>query len=83
MPFQLLRDTIPDDVVDALQILLQGAQSGEITGVAFVATLKRSRFVHNTAGFCRRNPTHTRGMVASLDDELGAMMHGRDPGETR
>jgi hypothetical protein len=83
MPYHLIKDNIPRDVVEALEILLMGAKNGEITGIAFVVTLKQSRFLTNVAGFCQRNPTHARGMVAALDDELAGLVHDRDPGETR
>ena len=79
----LVKLKISHDVVEALEALLTGAKSGAITGIAFVATLKRMRYITDTAGVCYKNPTYTRGMVTVLADELGAMIHGRDADETR
>lgn len=83
MPYQLVRDYISRDVVDALTVLLEGAKSGDVTGLAFTATLKRNRYVTNVAGLCYKNPTFTRGCIGALDDELAGIIHGRDPQETR
>ena len=83
MPYRLVRDAVSRDTVEALEELLEGAKSGEVTGIAFAVTLKRSRYLTNVAGLCYKNPTFARGMVASLSDELAGLVHGRDPQETR
>lgn len=83
MPYQLVKDYISRDTVEALQQLLAGAQSGHITGVAFAAALKNRRYITNVAGTCFRDATAARGMVATLDDELSELIHDRDPDETR
>lgn len=83
MPFKLIPDTISHDTVEAMEILLAGAKAGEITGIAFAVTLRKSRFITNVAGFCWRNPTHARGMVAFLSDQLGRLVETRDPEDTR
>ena len=83
MPMHLVKDEISRDVVKALETLLQGAKDGQITGIAFACSLKRNRYLTNVAGFCFKNPTFTRGMVASLSDELAGLVHGSDPGEER
>lgn len=84
MPYQLVPDTISrEDVVEALETLLAGARTGDITGIAFAATLKRNRYITNVAGTCYRNPTFARGAVATLSDELGGLIHRRDAGDTR
>lgn len=83
MPYQLVRDNVSRDTVEALQQLLAGAQEGHITGVAFAAVLKNRRYVTNVAGACYRDATLARGMVATLDDELAALVQNRTEDETR
>lgn len=83
MPYRLIHDTVSRNTVEALQTLLAGAENGVITGVAFVATLSQRRYITNVAGYCHRNPTFSRGMVAALDDKLRDLVQGRDPDETR
>ena len=69
------------DVEEAIQLLHEAG--GEITGLLFAATIGRARYITQVAGYCRRNPTYARGMVAALDDKLRDLVHQRDPGETR
>lgn len=83
MAQELVPDRISHDVVEALETLLAGARDGQITGLAFAATLKRQRYIANVSGTCLRNLTHARGMLCALSDELGALMRQRDPEETR
>lgn len=83
MPYQLVKDYISRDVVDALTVLLEGAKSGDVTGLAFAATLRRNRYVTNVAGLMYKNPSFARGCVGALDDELASIVHGRDPEDTR
>lgn len=83
MPYRLVPDNISHDTIECLTVLLEGAKAGEITGIAFACTLKRMRYITNVAGYCHRNPTHTRGMVAFLSDQLAKVVYDRDPDETR
>lgn len=83
MPYRLVHDTISRDVVKALETLLDYARRGELTGLAFGATFKQMRYITNVAGVCAKNPTFTRGMMGALDDELAALIHSRDPEDTR
>ena len=83
MTYQLVHDHISRDTVEALETLLEGAKSGDVTGIAFAATLRRNRYVTNVAGMCYKNPTFARGMVGALIDELAGLVHGRDPLDTR
>jgi hypothetical protein len=64
------RDEISSDVIEALEALLKQARAGDLIGIAYTAMYKRRRYVVDTAGECRRNPTFTRGMVRALDDRL-------------
>ena len=83
MPYHLIPDTISRDTVTALETLLDLAKKGDVTGIAFACTLRQQRFITNVAGYCYKNPTFTRGMVAALADELSGLVHGRDAEETR
>jgi hypothetical protein len=83
MPYRLVADRISHDTVEALETLLAGAKSGEVTGIAFACTLRKSRYITNVAGHCYTNPTFARGMVAFLSDQLAGLTHQRDPTETR
>ena len=77
MPFVLLKDHVSRDTVTALSELLQAAESGQINGIAFVASLRGRRFMTNSAGECYRDPTFTRGALLALDDELSHMVQNR------
>lgn len=81
--YKLTPDTVSRNTVECCKTLLDGAQSGSIIGLSFVAVLKQHRFVTNVAGFCHKNPTHARGMVQSLDDKLRLLVEDRDPEDTR
>lgn len=83
MPYRLVPDNISHDTVEALETLLGLAKQGEITGIAFVCTLPRSRYITDIAGHCYRHPTLARGMTMSLGDQLAALVHERDQMETR
>lgn len=83
MAFRLIPDDISHDVVEALETLLGLAKAGEVTGIAFVCTLPKSRYITNVAGHCHRHPTLARGMTMTLSDQLAGMIHERDQMETR
>lgn len=81
--YRLIHDTVSRNVVDCTKTLYEGAQNGEIVGIAFSVMLRTRRYVVNVAGFCHKNPTFARGMVAALDDKLRLLVEDRDPEETR
>lgn len=68
--FRLIPDPISHEVIEAATQLLDGAQSGEIVGMAFIVMLTGRKFFTNVAGGCRSDPHLTRGMLLALDDEL-------------
>ena len=74
---ELLPDSVSDDTVECLALLLERAKKGEVTGIAYAVVLKRRRYIVNTAGSARQYPTFARGMIHALDDQLGAMV--REP----
>ena len=83
MPYRLVPDNISHDVLEATATLHELAKTGEITGLAFVATLPKARYITNVAGYCYRHPTHARGMTAFLSDQLAGLVHAREFNETR
>ena len=83
MAYELVKDVVSRDTVEALETLLAGAKSGQITGIAFACTMPKMRYFTNVAGACYRNPTFARGMIGALNDELAALVHGHDPQGTR
>lgn len=83
MPYRLVPDNISHDTVEALTALLEAAKAGEVTGIAFACTLRRMRYITNVAGHCYEHPTFARGMVSFLSDQLGRLVHQRDPEDTR
>ncbi len=72
----LIADNVSHETVECLRALLRQARSGELIGIAFGAMLRRNNYIVNTAGEAYRNPTFARGVVAALDDELSALVHG-------
>lgn len=82
MPYQLIRDHISRDTVEAAKQILEGAESGEILGITFGLMLKRRRFIVNVAGECARDPTFTRGMLCAMDDELQGLVHRNSGADT-
>lgn len=74
MTYQLIRDSISRDTVQALESLLHLAREGTVTGIAFAVTLKRRKFLVNVAGEAYRDPTFARGAVLALDDELSSIV---------
>ena len=79
---QLVHDTISRDTEQAVTQILEGVQAGHVTGIAFVLTMKRRRYMVNAAGVAAENPTETRGMLLALDDELQRMVQGRADSNT-
>ena len=82
MSVRLVRDSVSHNTVQCLRQLLEGAERGEIIGLAFAAVLKGRRYMVNSAGEAHRNPTFSRGMLLSLDDELGRMVNAAADADT-
>lgn len=81
-PYTLIPDAVSHETVEALEQLTAQARAGEIIGFGFVALLKRRRYIANTAGELRADPTLARGMCLALDDELRDLVHGRSFDDT-
>lgn len=78
-PFILVQDTVSNDTVECLKMLLRQARNGEVIGIAYAAMLRQRSYIVNTAGEAHDSPTFTRGMVAALDDKLSERIRGGNP----
>lgn len=58
------------DSVEALEFLLAKARNGEVVGLAYIAQLKRKRFLMDTAGDANVNTVQFIGMASLLTDDL-------------
>jgi hypothetical protein len=77
-PFILVPDSVSHDTIECLEMLLAQARLGQVIGIAYAAMLRKRAYITNTAGEAHRNPTFSRGMVATLDDQLAAKVRGGD-----
>jgi hypothetical protein len=83
MTYQLIRDHISHDTVEALETLTEAARQGQVVGIVYGVVLKGRKFFVDTAGSLTRDVTFARGVVAAIDDELCDILHGRaDAGPT-
>lgn len=73
---RLVTTRVSDDVVQALEELLEQARAGKVTGIAYVAMRTVGDYYVDLAGETRRCPSPTRGMLALLDDELSQIIRG-------
>lgn len=71
-PFALVPDHISHDTRQCLRELYE--QSDDIIGILYGVMFKGRSFIVNTAGEAYRNPTFSRGVLATLDDELSQMI---------
>jgi hypothetical protein len=84
MPYRLIpAPPGQKEVGEALAQLQIAFDNGQLTGLAFVAVQRRSRYIAEVVGSCVTNPTFTRGAVWSLSDKLASMQHHTHPEETR
>ena len=74
-PLQLVENSVSQDVIEAAEMLLNAARSGELTGLAFVAMRRRGRYFTDSTGSCASNPTLTRGALGELTDKVSDMQH--------
>lgn len=66
----------PDpQVLEALSYLLQEAQAGRITGLAYVALKPGLDFTANVVGDARKSPVLALGLASSLALEVGKLVN--------
>lgn len=78
----VVRDHVSGSLVALLEQVLDQARMGAVTGAVIGLSLKGRRYHVNVAGALVRDPTFARGIVAALDDELAAIVHGRSQSDT-
>jgi hypothetical protein len=61
--------TIRQDCIDTLRDLLRQAESGQITGIAYVAC-KPVGYTYRVVGLARENPTFALGMIEVLKTQV-------------
>lgn len=66
-----------------LEELTAAFHKGDLTGLAFVASRKRQRFLTGIVGSCVTNPTLARGAVMELSDKLATLQSQSGYDETR
>ena len=69
-PFTLIASPTSEDVVEALEFLLDGARSGDVLGIAYVAQMKPRNVIADTAGESHRNPLYTLSLLHVLMAQL-------------
>ena len=75
-PFTLSHIHPPDDVIEALEYLLDEARKGHLIGIAYGAMFRRRHYIVETAGEAHRNPLFALGVIDILEDELRARVRG-------
>lgn len=75
MPYQLIRDDVSHDTIEALEQLLASARQGQAIGLIFGVMMKRRRYIVNSAGEARNDPTFALGMCSVLGSELRLMIN--------
>ena len=83
MAYTLVQEHISDDTIEALELMLESAKAGNITGIAFSLMLKRQKYMVDCAGDACANPFLARAGVAMLDDHLSGMIHRKRDADTR
>ena len=74
-PFRLAQEMLSHDTIEALRVLLEEAERGDILGMAFVVMHKRRSFTVDATGEARRNPIWSIGALAMLDEHLRRMAY--------
>lgn len=67
---RLVTDDVSHDTIDATKRLHDDARAGKMVGIAFVGVYQRGTYIHNTAGYCYREPGMMIVPVRSLDEYL-------------
>lgn len=70
MPLQLVQSPSPPDIQRAVDDLVAGVQTGDITGLGVVVMLKGRRFFVDCFGQMSRNPFECIGLVGELEQCL-------------
>jgi hypothetical protein len=70
-PFTLIQSPASEDLVEALEFLLDGARSGDVIGIAYAAQMKpRRSIIADSAGELHRNPLFALSLLHVLMAQL-------------
>ncbi len=79
---QLIHTPIQPDLEHAVQDIAEGVAGGAIIGLGVVVQLRGGKFFVDVFGRMVKEPHNARGWVASLDDCLREIGHGRKDAAT-
>lgn len=82
MPYQLVREHLSTDTVEALEQILESARRGDVIGISYALMLRRQKYLVDCAGEACTNPFLARAGVAVLDDHIADAIHGRSDRHT-
>lgn len=77
-PFTLIQSPVSEDLVEALEFLLDGARSGEVIGIAYAAQMKPRSIIADTAGELHRNPLFALSLLQVLMSQLTDNVRGKN-----
>lgn len=77
MSMTLVPIEISHDTLACIEALHKRVIDGEVTGLAFVATLRRKGYIADTAGLAWRNPTFALGAVSVLAAQISHRIRGK------
>ena len=73
-PVVLVPGTASHETIECLRRLFDDATAGKVIGIAYVAMYQGRTFVAHACGEAHRSPVFTRGMLRSLDEQLGEII---------
>lgn len=71
----LIRPTVSEDTVMALEILLAEARAGQLVGIAYVGIYPARAYVVDMAGEAKKAPIFTLGTVVILEDQIARFIN--------
>ncbi|SEO78743.1 hypothetical protein [Nitrosovibrio sp. Nv6] len=77
-PFKFVASPISHDTVEALEMLLDGARRGDVSGLAYTFTDKKKKYRANTTGLLYESPAFAIGTVVVLLYRLVMRAIGRE-----
>jgi hypothetical protein len=80
--YTIIHEHLSTDTVETFEQLLAAAKAAQINGGVLGLTMKGRRIFVHSFGILARDPILARGIVATLDDELSAMVQSRTDSRT-
>lgn len=79
---RLIHPTISGDTLACAGHLLEGLESGEVTGAVIAILYRRKRYSIHVCGEAHDAPTYARGIVGAIEDELRDLIQERGQSNT-